>query len=61
MDDAGWTYGLDGKLKKALRLKGIKDFSASEYGLRPIAVDTASHWIFMQLGRKIGGREFVRV
>ncbi|KAL7137124.1 hypothetical protein ABFS83_10G072300 [Erythranthe nasuta] len=34
----GWTYGLDGKLVKATRITGIKNFKANEMGLVPIRV-----------------------
>ena len=34
----GWKYGLDGRLLKATKLKGIQDFKAREFGLRPIQV-----------------------
>ncbi|KAL4856982.1 Choline monooxygenase [Chlorella vulgaris] len=34
----GWTYGLDGRLLKATRLKGIQVFKASEHGLLPLSV-----------------------
>jgi choline monooxygenase len=34
----GWTYGLDGRLLKATRLKGIQDFKAAEHGLLPLSV-----------------------
>lgn len=33
----GWTYGLDGRLQKATRLSGIKNFSAKFFGLVPIS------------------------
>ncbi|KAK6139762.1 hypothetical protein DH2020_026522 [Rehmannia glutinosa] len=34
----GWTYGLDGALVKATRIKGIKNFKVNEMGLVPLKV-----------------------
>ena len=34
----GWTYGLDGRLTKATKLKGIQSFKARDFGLKPIPV-----------------------
>lgn len=42
-----------GRLIKATRLKGIKDFKASQYGLHPIQLDTWGHMVFIHLQ---GGR-----
>ena len=46
----GWTYSLDGRLEKATRLGGIKDFKPKDNGLVPIRVQTWGHLIFAQLG-----------
>ncbi|KAK9817021.1 hypothetical protein WJX72_008478 [[Myrmecia] bisecta] len=46
----GWTYGLDGGLQKATRLKGIKNFRAADMGLVPIQVDTWGQLIFLHFG-----------
>jgi hypothetical protein len=35
----GWTYGLNGRLQRAPRLKGIEGFRAAEHGLLPLAVE----------------------
>ncbi|XP_078679457.1 uncharacterized protein LOC144915090 [Branchiostoma floridae x Branchiostoma belcheri] len=45
----GWTYRLDGRLSKALRLRGIKKFSARENGLKPVAVRTWGPAVLVQL------------
>ena len=45
----GWTYGLDGRLNKALRLKGIKDFKARDFGLKPVAVAEFGPLVFINL------------
>ena len=34
----GWTYSTNGRLIKAKRLKGIEDFKAKNFGLKPIQV-----------------------
>ncbi|KAM0026104.1 putative choline monooxygenase [Helianthus debilis subsp. tardiflorus] len=34
----GWTYGLNGALLKATRIKGIKNFNVNEFGLVPLRV-----------------------
>ena len=36
----GWVYGLDGRLKRAPQLGGIKDFDRAEFGLAPMRVET---------------------
>ncbi|XP_070558869.1 uncharacterized protein [Ptychodera flava] len=36
----GWTYALDGRLTKATRLRGIQNFSARNFGLKPMGVKT---------------------
>jgi hypothetical protein len=34
---------------KATRLKGIKDFKATQFGLHPIALDVWGHFVFLHL------------
>ena len=45
----GWTYGLDGRLKKATRLRGIKDFKAKDFGLKSISVKAVGPLVFINL------------
>ena len=45
----GWTYGLDGSLKRAPRSGGIKDFDASTMGLRPVSVTTCGQFVLMRV------------
>jgi len=45
----GWTYALDGRLTKAMRLRGIKDFKTKEFGLKPIQVAQMGPLIFINL------------
>lgn len=48
---SGWTYDLQGRLRKATRLKGIKDFKASENGLVPLHVDTWGPFVFVNASK----------
>jgi choline monooxygenase len=45
-----WTYGLDGRLRKAPRSEEEPDFPQSELGLVPIAVDTWGPFVFAHAG-----------
>ena len=54
----GWTYGLDGRLNKALRLKGIKDFKARDFGLKPVAVAEFGPLVFINLEPSQGQETF---
>lgn len=46
----GWTYALDGRLMKAPRLKGIRDFRAGDNGLHPLRVQQWGPLIFLHFG-----------
>lgn len=43
----GWTYDLDGRLRKALRLKTIEQFKASKVHLKSIGVQMIGPLIYM--------------
>jgi choline monooxygenase len=45
-----WTYGLDGRLRKAPRSEEEPDFPQDELGLVPIAVDTWGPFVFANVG-----------
>lgn len=47
--------GLDGRLQKASKLKGIKNFKASEMGLLPVPIDTWGGFAFIQTGKDRSG------
>ena len=49
---------MDGRLTKALRLKGIKEFKAKDYGLKPVAVTTFGPLVFINLNPNANHREF---
>ena len=44
----GWTYALDGKLLKATKLKGIKDFSPKNFGLVEFEVEEVGPFVFLR-------------
>ena len=46
----GWCYGNDGKLLKANKLFGIKNFRQEDNGLKPIQVDSWGPFIFLCFG-----------
>lgn len=50
----GWTYALDGRLTKATRLRGIKDFRAKDFGLKPIQVAEWGPLVFVRLADDVG-------
>lgn len=43
----GWTYDLNGRLRKALRLKSIEDFKASKTHLKPIALQSIGPFLYL--------------
>jgi choline monooxygenase len=45
-----WTYGLDGRLRKAPRSEEEPDFPQDELGLVPVAVDTWGPFLFANVG-----------
>ncbi|VDI47047.1 choline monooxygenase [Mytilus galloprovincialis] len=45
----GWTYTLSGRLAKATRLRGIKNFNAKNFGLIPLEVTTWGPLVFIKL------------
>jgi choline monooxygenase len=47
----GWTYSLDGKLKKATQIKNIVDFTAKDYGLVPLKLAEVGPFLFIHLGQ----------
>ena len=48
----GWEYALDGRLQRAVGLRGIQNFRASDHGLVPLPAATLGPWLF---GRLSGG------
>jgi choline monooxygenase len=55
----GWTYSLDGRLKKATKLKGIKDFSPKENGLLPIDVRIWGSNVWINMSKHVNGAPVV--
>lgn len=46
----GWAYRLDGRLRRAPRLGGVKGFDREKFGLVPIPVATWGPFVFIHLG-----------
>ena len=45
----GWTYNLDGSLRRAPKFDGAENFNPDSQGLVSIRVDTWANWIFVCL------------
>ena len=45
----GWAYGLDGSLRHAPGISGIRDFNRAEMGLRPISVQVWGPIVFIHI------------
>lgn len=43
----GWRYRANGRLREAKQIRGIQDFRARDYGLKPIHVATLGQLIFL--------------
>lgn len=43
----GWAYNLDGTLRAAPSMTGVKDFAAVDYGLVPIRMETWQGFVFV--------------
>ncbi|XP_006820984.1 uncharacterized protein LOC102802673 [Saccoglossus kowalevskii] len=54
----GWTYDLTGRLTRAKKLRGIKNFSASKYGLKPLQVSTWGPLVFVNANDTANESEF---
>ena len=52
---------LDGRLKKATRLKGIEGFRAADNGLVPMAVDTWGQLVFVNMAAEEADSRGVRL
>ena len=48
----------DGRLAKAVQIKGNAVFKAKEFGLIPVHVDTLGPWVFVNLGESTTGTLF---
>jgi len=45
----GWTYGLDGRLLNTPEFEGVECFDRTEFGLKPVRVNTWGPFIFVCL------------
>ncbi|KAF7837973.1 choline monooxygenase, chloroplastic [Senna tora] len=48
----GWTYGLNGALRKATRIEGVQDFNINDFGLKPIQVATWGPFVLLNLNKE---------
>ena len=48
----GWTYELDGRLRKAPGLGKATGFDVADYGLQPIALATWGPWVLLHFGNQ---------
>jgi choline monooxygenase len=44
-----WCYGRDGKLRNAPRTERLPDFDKTQYGLKPVRVETLGSFVFINL------------
>eukprot|EP01034_Spumella_vulgaris_P032563 gene32563-40181_t len=47
----GWQYSADGKLAKAVHMKGCENFSPKQFGLHPIKLDVLGPWVYVNLNK----------
>lgn len=45
----GWSFALDGALRKARGFEEVEDFDPSDFGLRALRTETWAHFIFVSL------------
>jgi len=45
----GWSYDLDGRLRSAPRLAGVRDFDRERFGLKPVEVASWGPLVFLRL------------
>lgn len=50
----GWTYDLEGNLRRAPRLGAVKEFHRQQYGLRPIALECWGPWVWLNFSSQPG-------
>ncbi len=43
----GWTYDVDGRLRKAPRMAGVEDFDREVMSLKPMRIEQWGPWIFV--------------
>ncbi|XP_022135574.1 choline monooxygenase, chloroplastic isoform X2 [Momordica charantia] len=55
----GWTYGLDGVLLKATRIKGIQNFDVNDFGLIPLLVATWGPFVLLNLDKELPSEQEV--
>ncbi|MEW4452334.1 aromatic ring-hydroxylating dioxygenase subunit alpha [Bremerella sp. JC817] len=53
----GWTYRLDGRLKKAPRMGKMADFDVEQFSLPPISATQWGPFVFIDLDGPLGGED----
>eukprot|EP01040_Poterioochromonas_malhamensis_P011293 gene11293-12302_t len=43
----GWQYNIEGKLTKAIQMKGCEGFAAKDFGLLPLPLQIIGPWIYI--------------
>ena len=51
----GWQYNADGKLVKAIKMKGCQEFSPKNFGLHPVLVDKLGPWLYINFNKASSG------
>lgn len=51
----GWQYNADGRLVKAIQMKGCKDFSPKNFGLHPVQLDRMGPWLYINFNKASSG------
>lgn len=46
----GWQYNAEGKLTKAIKMKGCQNFHPKQFGLHSLPVNIIGPWIYLKLG-----------
>lgn len=49
----GWQYSLDGRLAKAVKMSGCKNFSPKDFSLHSLPVEKLGPWLFVNLGNDV--------
>lgn len=49
----GWEYNFDGRLTKAMKMTGCKNFSPKDYGLHNLAVEVVGPFLYVNMSRPL--------
>jgi choline monooxygenase len=48
----GWQYTTDGRLAKAIKMKGCKNFQVKDFGLNSLPIEKFGPWLFVNLSKE---------